>query len=322
MKPFLLAICILQFAFHYTIAQDTAIVQDAGETEKYPVMETFRNHQLINAQTVEMLQTGGYEFKIQHRFGEIGYDDRFYKEFLGLALSANIRISLTFPFTTRWYTGIGWSKNKKIIDIESKYLLLRQTEENEIPVSVAAYFNGAIATEVFPKVPSNAFYSDSLTPFNYELYHRLSYNFQLIIARKFSERISFQVSPVFIWKNLVDADKDNHTLALLLSGRYKVTDNNSIIFEYAHIRSHLSDKHGQVHGMDNFRDPASIGYEIATSGHAFQIIMSSNNNIPEQEIYTNNSVDYLGKKGKTSFLLGFNIKRMLFKPRISFKRKE
>lgn len=292
-----------QFAFHHAIAQDE-------ENETFPVMETFRNTQLINAQTVEMLQPGGYEFKIQHRFGEIGFDERFYKEYLGLALGANIRLSLAFPLTERFYTGIGWTRNNKIIDIDSKFLLLKQTEENEMPVSVAVYFNAAINTDEFPLVPNNAYFSDSITAFKYELAHRLYYNTQIIIARKFSERFSLQVTPVFIYKNLVAAGKDNHAFVLPVSGRFKVTNNNSIIFEYAYIFN--KEKVFGVQDMSVIRDPVSIGYEIATSGHVFQLIMSSSNNIPEQEIYTNNSVDYLSG----NFHLGFNIKRMLFKPKL------
>lgn len=284
--------------------------QDSTKAETYPVIETFRNHQLINAQTVEMLQPGGFEFKIQHRFGEIGYDERVYKEFLGLAGAANIRVSLIFPFTTRWYAGAGWSKNKKIADVETKYLLLRQTEENEMPVSVAVYFNAATRTDAFPKVPDNAFFSDSVTPFKYKFEHRVSYSAQIIIARKFTERISFQIAPVFIYKNLVDAGKQNYALALPISGRYKYAQNSSILFEYAYVFD--KEKVFTATKGTELRDPVSIGVEFATSGHAFQIVMSSTNNIPEQEVYTNNSVDYLGKQGKTSLMLGFNIKRMLF----------
>ena len=288
----LLLTCILQCSFNNAIAQDNL-------DEVFPVIETFRSTQLINAQTVEMLQTGGFEFKIQHRFGEIGFDERFYKEFLGLALPANIRLALAFPLTERFYTGIGWTKFKKTVDIENKFLVLRQTEENEIPVSVAFYFDIGIVTRQFSKIPENAFFSDSTTVFENKFAHRINYNTQIIIARKFTERVSFQIAPVLLYKNLEEVGKKNYTYVLPVSGRFKYSDNSSIIFEYAYIFNKPS---------GDFRDPLSIGLEIATSGHAFQIIMSSSYNILEQDIYTNKSTDYFNN----NFHLGFNIKRMLF----------
>jgi len=284
--------CVLQFAINNAFTQDS-------QDELYPVLETFRTTQLINAQTVEMLQTGGFEFKIQHRFGEIGFDERFYKEFLGLALPANIRLAFAFPISERFYAGIGWTKFKKTVDIENKVLVLKQTEENEIPVSIAFYLDVGIVTTQFPKVPGNALFSDSTTTFENKFAHRINYNTQIIIARKFTERVSFQISPVLICKNLEEVGKDNLTFAVPLSGRFKYSDNSSIIFEYAYIFNKSS---------NDFRDPLSIGLEIATSGHAFQLIMSSSNNILEQEIYTVNSSDYFNN----NFHLGFNIKRMLF----------
>lgn len=294
-------ITILLLSFNYTIAQDE------DEFERFPVMETFRHTQVINAQTIEMLAPGRtYEFKIQHRFGNIG-DEPLYN-FFGIDFGAKIRLSLTLPLTERFYIGfgriLGSQAPKKIWDIETKYLLLKQTEENEIPVSIAVYSNIAIKTKKFQY---DSFYSnsDSTATSKFKFSHRVYYNTQIIIARKFTERISFQVTPVFIWKNLRDAGKENLSIAFPVSGKFLFKNNSSIIFEYAYV---LNKENSFDNTKDPLRDPLSIGLEIATSGHVFQLVFSSTQNIIEQEIYTNNPHDYL----MGNFHFGFNIKRNLF----------
>lgn len=267
-----------------------------SQEEKSYVFNTFRSTQLINAQTTEMIPVKGWDFSIRHRFGIIGIDSSIYQEFLGLDLPANIRFGFDFPITERLYAGIGRTKNGKTIDVEAKYLILRQTEENEIPISIAFYFNSAIMTDKFPKVPKNAFFSDSTTAFSYSFNHRLSYNSQLIIARKFTERISIQLSPVLIYKNLVAPGEDNYTISLPVGGALRTGLNSSFTFEYAY-RFNNRPKENDF--------PLSIAWESGTVGHTFQIVVSSSGELIEQHLYTNKSFNYL----KGNFALGFNIRR-------------
>ena len=71
-----------------------------------------------------------FDFTIMHRFGKIGLDDRVYKDFLGFDSPANIRFSLSYKLNDRAYVGVGRTKIGKTIDIEGKYVLLRQTADN------------------------------------------------------------------------------------------------------------------------------------------------------------------------------------------------
>jgi len=48
-----------------------------------------------------------------------------------------------------------------------------------------------------------------------------------------------------------------------------------------------------------------LGYEFGTVGHSFQIIVSSSNDLLEQNVYHNQNLDYT--QGK--FYLGFNLRR-------------
>jgi hypothetical protein len=187
-----------------------------------------------------------------------------------------------------------------VIDFEAKYKLVRQTKDDSSPVSIAAYFDMGMNTTEFPETDENYFFEDSTTVFKYKFAHRLAYNAQVVISRKFSHKFSLQLAPVFIYENLVEPGKENHTLALTASGRFKTGINSSLIFEYGHAMNNRS---------STYVDPISIGYEVGTVGHTFQLVLSSSNQFLEQKIYTENSYDYTD----SYIILGFNIKRTFWR---------
>ena len=270
--------------------------QEIG-TEKEYKENVFITTKLLNTQTTEVLSPGGWQLMIEHRFGIIGTDSTVYNEFLGLDLPANIRLGAAFPINNRWYWGFGRTKVDKTIDLESKYQVLKQTNDHKTPVSMAVYANMMLRTDPFPKEPPNSFFADSLTAFEYKFSHKFSYNAQVIISRKFGNRLSLQVAPVLIYENLVEIGRDNHTVAIPVSGRYRFgLLNTSLIFEYSPVLNNTP---------DDFVNPASIGVEFGTAGHVFQLIVSSSNFILEKNLYTRASGDYT----EGEFSLGFNIKR-------------
>ncbi len=264
------------------------------------VTGTFRSAQLINAETTEMTPKGGSEFIIRHRFGLISPDSTAYQQFLGLDLAANIRLGFSFPLTERLSVGIGRTKNYKTVDGEIKYLLLRQREDNAMPISAALYANAAIMTDKFPRIAPYSFFADSVTPFSYSFADRLSYNTTLIVSRKFGEKFSLQLSPSFIYHNLAAAGAEHHTFVLTFGGMYRLGFSSSLIMEYSWRTNNRPATNAY---------PLSIGWEFGTAGHLFQLVVSSSNEIVWQDLHTRDSFDYL--KGK--FCIGFNIKRYMWR---------
>lgn len=273
--------------------------EDSTETGREPVTRTFRGPQLINMPTNEIVD--GLTFGIQHRFGQIIDKDVLY-DFLGMDLSANIRFSLGYPIIKdRMMVEIGRTKFGKNLDLELKYQVLRQTTKNEIPVSVAVYANPCLSMERFAQVPNYAFFADSTTAFKNKDAHRLSYNYQILVTRKFSKKFSMEISPTFIYKNLVAVaanpkdQKDNHTIAIQAGARFKFSSKGSVMAEYGHA----------FNNRDSLTvDPMSVGVEFSTVGHVFQIVMSSSNNILGPGIFTVNNTAI-----KNGIFIGFNMKR-------------
>lgn len=266
------------------------------EPQKEFVQNVFIGTQLINAQTTNVLPAKAWAFEIQHRFGKIGIDSTFTQQFLGLDLPSVIRLGFGYSLSDRMYFKIGRTNHLKTIDFETKYLMIKQTEDFKVPVSVALYFDAALRTERFPNVQDSSFFEDDVTPFEYKPSHRLAYNTQVIISSKLTERLSLQLSPIFIYNNLTQPYTDNFTLVLGSGGRYKTGMSSGIIFEYAYVFNNR--------GTD-FHDPFSFGYEFGTVGHTFQIFVSSASKILETHIYNTSAINMADGE----FLIGFNLQR-------------
>ena len=257
-------------------------------------VQLFKNKQLINTQTTVI--PDGFDFTIQHRFGQIALDESFYNEFLGFDLPANIRFSLSYRLNDRLYVGLGRTRVGKTVDFEGKYLICEQNNDGSTPFSVALFSSIGMRTQAFD-VNNNMFFADSVTPFNYLFVHKLDYNTQLILSKSLTDKIAFQLAPTIIYKNLVKSDQNNFNLAIPFSGKYQYSFGSAVVFEYGYC-------FGRKGG--GFAHPLSLGFEFGTAGHVFQLFMTNNSSLREANLYTTNVYDY----SKTEFLFGFNIRRV------------
>jgi hypothetical protein len=252
------------------------------------VESTFTTGTLIDNQTIMTPPKGGLELQIQHRFSLIESIDNLF----GIYGSANTRIGLTYGITDRLSVGLGTTKDYKLQDLNWKYVILRQTSDNSMPVSLAYY--GNIVAELTEE--SNFGPTDS-----FKQMHRLSYFTQLIVARKFSEKISFQVAPSMAYYNAVPRYTDttgykNMNFGLSVGGRANLFGNHSLILEYDQLLTRQE--------LDEQPKPnLSLGWEIGTPTHAFQVFVANYNLIINQKNLVFNTNDF----AKGEFLFGFNI---------------
>ena len=190
-----------------------------------PVRFTFGTVTLIDLNTTETPYKGGLQLEIQHRFSLIEN----YHNIFGIYGSANTRIALNYGITDRLMIGAGTTKENKLQDIQWKYLILRQTEDNKIPVSLSYYGNVVLdlsKEEVFG--PSESF----------KQIHRLSNFTQLIVARKLNNVFSLEVAPSLVYFNSVPQNVDstagykNLNFGISAGARANVFGSHSIILEY------------------------------------------------------------------------------------------
>ena len=271
------------FVSGYAQAQEETS-KEVKKIEK-PVRSPWEAGMLIETQTGLVLKPKTLEFIIQHRFGELNSGTF---DLAGLYAPSNIRLGLNYGIYKNLQIGIGTTKNKKLQDFNWKYKILTQTRSGSMPISIAYYGNVN-----YDARESEFFGSD------YKTSDRMSYFNQLIIGRKFSSKVSIQISGSYAHFNQVDTismpELKHDNFGLGVAGRVKVSPQLSVIFQYDQ----------PLTTPDNIKPNASLGVEIATSAHAFHIFITTFDGISPQENLTQNTNDFL----KGTFLLGFNITR-------------
>lgn len=246
----------------------------------------FESSFIIDNPTNVLFSKKSLEMQIKHRFGLINGGEN---DLGGLWAPANIRIGLSYALFEGATIGFGTTKFKRLQDFSLQLRLFRQTRSDKVPLSASYYGNFVVDAR-----------KKELFEFGQD---RFSFFHQIIFARRFSRNFSLQVAPSISHFNLVENGLKNDVFGLALGGRYKVSPQTSVLVDY----SHPFTNYPEVDGVDmNPKPGLSIGVEFATSGHAFQLLVSNYNGIVSQENYVFNQHDFF----KGDFLIGFNITRV------------
>jgi hypothetical protein len=267
-------------------AQEEQEEQDDASAMK-PAREAFDNALIIDNQTSHVPQKGTLEFMIQHRFGTV---DNGISDLYGLYAPSNIRLGFGYTIWDKYGAiaiGYGFTKDNRIQDFNVKYAFLRQTRGEKIPVSVTYYGNMGIMSQGTTEELPNGNKSD-----------RLSYFHQLIIARRFSPKLSIQIAPSLTHYNVVEPQMKNDHIAIAFAGRFRISDQSAIVVNV--------DQPITKHSLYNPQPNVSFGLEVTTSSHTFQVFLTNYSAIvPQQNNMFNNNDPWEG-----DFLIGFNIGRL------------
>ncbi|NCP84743.1 MAG: hypothetical protein GW809_01645 [Bacteroidetes bacterium] len=254
------------------------------------VGNTFESIWLIDNQTVIVPFKGTLEMDIQHRFGTInnGYDDLW-----GFYAPSNIRIGFGYVPINNLMLGFGLTKERMLWDFNAKYALLN--EKKGSPISLSYFVNVAVDTRKSITFANKA--------------DRYSYFHQLMVAKKLTRDFSLQTSVNLSHFNVVEAIEEsdgsksglmkNDHISLSLLGRYKISDATAFIANY--------DQPITKHPKNNPNPNLSIGFEIATPLHSFQVFVGNYKWMVPQYSNVFNSNDYK----ESQFLIGFNITRLI-----------
>ncbi len=278
----IVVISIITFSF----LMSSAFAQE-GEKKvvKRPVTNTFEGGMLIENPTIENPDKGGIQFIINHRFGSMinSWDDIF-----GIYAPSNIYMGVNYGILDNLSIGFATEKNNKLQEFHLKWNILNQHRANGSPVAITYYGNFAIDARKEETFGSEYKFSD-----------RLSYFSQIIIARKFSDRISFQIAPSYTHFNSVDTTMEHDAIGIAAGGRVKIWNDNSFIIDYSYPIP-----------VKNFPDPdlepkpnLGLGIEFTTGTHVFQVFATNSSQLVSQKNYLYNK----NKFNKEGILLGFNI---------------
>ncbi len=282
------------------LGQYTVQAQDDEEAPK-PERKAFESAVLLENQTDVINTKNTLEWNIQHRFGTV---ENGASDLWGMFAASNIRLGFSYSILEKLGVGFGLSKiavTNPYLDFNVKYKILEQMRSGWSPVNLSYFGNFAVDT----RAASN--FIDGTD--------RLSYFHELIASRRFTYRFSAQVSLQYSHFNAVDTLFENDMLGVSIGARYKVSPQTSIILEWT--EPTLAHDH-EFATAGYFRETGpnrniSLGVEIATSAHAFQVFVSTYRSIlPQYNLHwnTNEIIKDVNGENKLGILVGFNMTRL------------
>ena len=291
---------VLSAIFNNAFAQADSLMNMLNEgaiAKKDPVTATFKATRIINGSSVENLGMGILDFRICHRFGQLNEGAQ---NFFGVD-NATTKIAFDYGITNWLMVGLAHDVLNKEDNGFLKVKLLRQKNDG-FPFTIS--YVGAMSIQTTP-APINLPAGDT-----WHFSNRLYYCHQILIARKFGERLSLQIMPTVVHYNLIDSTKySNNTFAIGFGGRIKVSKRIAITAEYYY---RLNNAELLYQGQPTYNS-LSFGIDIETGGHVFQLMLTNSPGMTERSFIGQTTDSWA--KGAIHF--GFNISRVftIVKPR-------
>jgi hypothetical protein len=248
---------------------------------------TFKSTRIMNGHSIEKMPAGQLDFRVSHRFGLLSSGPY---EFFGLDQS-NVHFGFDYGINDWLMLGIGRGTYEKTFDAFAKFSCLRQSSGARVmPVSVSILSSVALKSTRWSDPERDNYFSS-----------RLSYVGQVLIARKISQGLSVQITPSYVHRNMVLTELDpNDLFAVGAGGRIKITRRISFNAEYYYLANPKAAMSQKIY------DPLSLGFDIETGGHVFQLIFTNSLAMIEKGFIGETTGNWL--KGDVHF--GFNISRV------------
>lgn len=258
------------------------------------VESAFKSMKIVNIESTKLAAKGDFYFIVAHRFDYFknGFDD-----FFGLD-NANTQLKFLYG-VNEWLTvHVSRSGFQETYDLAAKYRLMSQ-HANGFPFTIVGFNSIAINTEL----------KEDDYP-NMEFANRLSYVTQLLVSRKFNDNLTLELAPTYFHENTVRDSfdsggnlilpnpQDNSQFAIGMGGRYKITKRWSVNMDYA---AHLNRASESI-----YRNPLSVGVDLETGGHVFQMHFTNSRAMHETGYLGQTSGDW----GKSEICFGFNLVRV------------
>lgn len=251
-----------------------------------PALPAFKNPFIIENATSEMLPKEGMEFQIRHRFGVVNSDS---DDWFGIFAPSNVRLGLAYGVHKNFTLGVGATRFDRLVDLNWRIALLRQTRSDKKPFSMTYNGNWTIDTQ-------RGGYDNAQD--------RFSYFHQLNIVRRFGPKFSMQIAPSVSHYNLSEFGRDNILFGVAIGGRFRLSPQTSLLLDY-------SQPFYSGTEVDSYKGGLAVGVEFATLGHAFQLFFTNYQALSPQKNYVFNENDFF----QGDIVLGFNITRLYrFKP--------
>ena len=284
MKKKLLLLMLPLSIFGHTSHAQKSLLDELGSDE--PTTEyakySFKTNRIINLHSLENTAEGVLDFKISHRFGTI--DEGIYDLF-GMD-NATQRMGFDYGVTNDLTVGFNRNSVKKALDGFIKYRLLRQsTGKVNMPITLSLLTSMAVETQKWADQTRDNYFSS-----------RLFYTNQILIGRKFNDAFTLELAPTVVHRNLVATKGEKNTVyAMGIGGRIRLNRRTTFNAEYIYV---LPNQLGE-----GYKNSLSIGFDIETGGHVFQLHFTNSTSMSEYSYITQTEKNW----GKDAIRFGFNV---------------
>ncbi|MAO48323.1 MAG: hypothetical protein CL527_06350 [Aequorivita sp.] len=259
------------------------------------VTATFKGLKVVNFESTKLADKNDFYFVVAHRFGSVKNG---FKDFFGLD-NAVTQLKFIYGFTNWLNVGVARSSFQQKYGAHLKYRIIPQKRDG-FPITIVGYnlvtINTSLEKDQYAKL---------------EFEDRLTYTSQLLLSKKFGESFSLLLAPTYIHENLatrsrevlangttINYDEEANQFALGLGGRYKISNRVSINADYG--------LHLNRNDHSSFRNPLSVGVDIETGGHVFQMHFTNAQAMFEEGFIVQGQGDW----SDGNFFFGFNISRV------------
>jgi hypothetical protein len=276
------------------------------------VQFAFKTTKVVNLQSLELVDAGVFDFKMSHRFGALNsgaakFNSEDAVNAFGLDV-ATIRLGGEYGVNENLMVGLGRYnvKSEKGVDAYVKYRLMHQTSDNKKPLSILLL--GAVDYK-------NTQYNHTVIgiagpvtiPLGVAGKNRLSYVGQVIIGKKVNDDFSWVISPTVVRSGMnqvysaakesfVSTGTSQTQFALGMGFRNKLSARTSLNMEYIPV----------LNGNGDFYNSFSVGFDIETGGHVFQVDFTNSLGLNESMFISRNTERW----GAAGVRLGFNLHRV------------
>jgi hypothetical protein len=279
-----ITISIIGLLIHPLSGQDLdSLLNRTSEATDGVVIESFKGSRIGNGQSTNLPGNGELQMVIGHRFGKIS--GGFY-EFFGLD-QATMRLGFDYGFNDWLAAGFGRSTMEKTWDLYAKSKIVGQKTGGS-PVNFTMYAAGSVNTlkNVYPT--GNDGFGD-----------RLSVTVQGLVSRKF-KRFSLQLAPVYV-HTFYDprSSGSEHLFSAGMAASLRLTRFLDLTAEYYA---------AMVKPSYDITNPFTLGLDIVTGGHLFQLVFTNAQAMFEKGLLSNTN----GKWTAGDIYFGFNLTRTFY----------
>lgn len=264
-------------------AQDDLLQELEEETKTVKFNSpAFKAFKIGNLQSTKVADKGDTYMYVSHRFGTL---KKGVSTFFGLD-EANTKIQMIYGVADGFQIGLSRESLRKTYAGSMKFRIASQGEK--FPLNLVGYttinVNSQLSKDIYPKLR----YRD-----------RLSYSTLLLVSKRISKRLSLQLAPGHVRQNFVHEPTQDHEQYIFgMGGRLKISKRTSINIDYSY---NMSRNETTI-----YKDPLTIGIDLETGGHIFQLMFSNAQSTNEPSFLSNAE----GNWEDGDIFFGFNIVRV------------